>query len=371
MANLSEESALSANASTKSGWTSAKRVLTACEFCQPDRIPRFDNFWEFPRSWQRRLGPEESLSDIAIWVPDETPFPSRARSLEEQDGWLYEIDGWGRTIRRKRDAYFSEILEVAFASTKQIEDAEFDPPGEQSRYLQGCSTEEAIQRKLKQAKQNFCVFGKTGGPYLRSSFMRGSEQFLMDIAGDPLLAKTIADRVADHLIEIGIEELHRWELQHTGIWIYDDMACNDGPMFSPKAFEMVFLPAYQRMITAFKSAGAKYVFLHSDGDIRPILEMMVDAGIDGLNPIERRANMNIVQLKKQYPELILTGGMCNTITLVQGPLAKIEAEAREIIDLGRTGGVVIGTHSISPEIPLNHYIAYHQTCLTFGNFGII
>ena len=40
--------------------------------------------------------------------------------------------------------------------------------------------------------------------------------------------------------------------------------------------------------------------------------------------------------------------------------------ARDIIDLGRDGGVVIGTHSISPEIPLEHFVAYHHTCRTYG-----
>ena len=54
--------------------------------------------------------------------------------------------------------------------------------------------------------------------------------------------------------------------------------------------------------------------------------------------------------------------MCNTQTLVHGTRAEIEAEAREIIDLGREGGVIIGTHSISPEIPLENFVIYHEFC---------
>jgi uroporphyrinogen decarboxylase len=191
----------------------------------------------------------------------------------------------------------------------------------------------------------------------------------MDIAGDPPLAKAIADKVGAHLTAVGIEALHRWSLEETGIWIYDDMAYNHGPMFRPESFEKVFLPAYRRMIGAYKAAGARYVFLHSDGDIRPILPMLVEAGIDGINPLERRANMDVVQMRKQFPRLILTGGMDNTDTLVNGPISRIRAEAREIIDLGRDGGVVIGTHSISPEIPLENYLAYHRFCQRYGDFG--
>jgi uroporphyrinogen decarboxylase len=147
------------------------------------------------------------------------------------------------------------------------------------------------------------------------------------------------------------------------------MAYNDGPMFGPASFEKVFLSAYRRMIKAYKEAGARYVFLHSDGDIRPLLDMLIDAGIDGINPLERRAHMDAVELRKRYPGLILTGGMCNTDTLINGPISRIQAEARQLIDLGREGGLIIGTHSVSPEIPLEHFAAYDEMCRTYGNFS--
>jgi hypothetical protein len=212
------------------------------------------------------------------------------------------------------------------------------------------------------------VFGKTGGPYLRSTFVRGEEQFLVDIAADTGLARAIADKVGDHLTAVGVEEIRRWSLQETGIWIYDDMAYNRGPMFSPASFERILLPAYRRMIGAYRQAGAKYVFLHSDGDIRPLLDMLVDAGIDGLNPLERRASMHPAEIRKRYPHLILAGGMCNSDTLINGPVEKVRAEAGEIIDLGRDGGVIIGTHSLSPEVPIENFIAYHDMCRTYGKF---
>ena len=50
--------------------TPKERVLRACEFRAADRIPRFDNFWEYPDSWQKVLGPPDDLSDIAIWIPN-------------------------------------------------------------------------------------------------------------------------------------------------------------------------------------------------------------------------------------------------------------------------------------------------------------
>lgn len=357
--------------------TSQQRVLTACAFRRPDRIPRFDNFWEFPEAWRARLGEPEQLSDICIWYPDEAPFCSRARHLKNENGYVYEVDSWGRIIRRRPEAFFVETIEVPLPEGTDLDSVRFDPPEMDSRYLTGRMDapanfhgEEEMVQALRSDKQRYCVFGKTGGPYLRSTYVRGETQFLMDIADDASLARDIVDKVADHLTAVGTEQIRRWSLQETGIWIYDDMAFNNGPMFSPSQFENIFLPAYRRMIKAYKDAGARYVFFHSDGDIRCILDMLVDAGIDGLNPLERRANMNVVELRKRYPHLILTGGMCNTQTLVKGSKAEIEAQAREIIDLGRDGGVVIGTHSVSPEIPLENFIAYHDLCTKYGDYSI-
>jgi hypothetical protein len=78
--------------------------------------------------------------------------------------------------------------------------------------------------------------------------------------------------------------------------------------------------------------------------------------------------MDPFEIRKQFPRLVLTGGMDNTDTLINGSVGRIEAEARALIDLGRDGGVVIGTHSVSPEIPLAHFVAYDAVCRTYGNF---
>ena len=341
--------------------TPKERILATFAFKRPDRIGRFDNFWTLSDDWRRHFGDLSALSDIDIWCPDEGAFPTRARTLKEEGDWTCRIDAWGRTVRSRKDAFFEETLEVPLPVGIDVDKVRFDPPDLDLRYLS--------EHPLDAAATDRCAFGKTGGPYLRTTFVRGETQFLMDIAADPPLARALADKMADHLAAVGVEEIRRWNVRQTGMSIWDDMAYNSGPMFSAEAFEKIFLPGYRRMIEAFKDAGARYVWLHSDGNILPILPMLIDAGIDGLNPLERRAGMDLVKLREKFPKLVLIGGMDNTNTLINGPISRIEAEAREIIDAGREGGVVIGTHSISPEIPLENFAAYDRVCRTYGNFS--
>ena len=345
--------------------TAEERVLTAFRFQTPDRVPTFDSFWEFPDEWRKVWDDPGVLTDIHRFVPEERAFPTRTKRLKEEDGWITEVDGWGRTIRHKPGTYYVETLQLPFKEDQDPDSAEFDPPELDSRYY-GTGSQDDLDKKISDLRSRFYVFVKTGGPFLRTTYVRGETEFLMDMAADPSRARAWADKVAHHIAAVGVEALARTGLQENGIWIYDDMGTNKGPFFSPEAFEKVLLPGFRHMIKAYREAGARHVLLHSDGDIRVVLDMLIDAGIEGLNPLEKRAGMDIVEIRKKYPDLILTGGMDNTDTLINGPVDRIKKEAQEIIDLGRNGGIVIGTHSISPEISLENFRAYRSVCENYG-----
>ncbi len=293
-------------------------------------------------------------------MADESPFPTRQETISNDGKSRVARDSWGRIVRTVPGGYFYEELDVSVKNRKDLDNTEFDSPYMDSRYQGFVKTVNALRDKR-------CVFCKTGGPYIRTSFLRGKEAFLVDIAGDPGFAKAMADKVADHITEIGKESLRRGNLYDTGLWIYDDMAYNHNPMMSPADFEKIFLPAYKRMIKAFKEAGAKKVILHSDGNVGPLLDMLIEAGIDGINPVEPRAGMHIPTLKEKYgKKLSFIGGMCNSLVLPSGTKAEIEAQAEEIVEAGRDGGVVIGAHSIGPDIPLRNYVFYHETVVEKG-----
>ena len=100
--------------------TCQERVLAALEHRAPDRIPKFDSFWaEFAsRAREEQELPQDADLDdhfgidITIAVADETPFPTRAEVISRDGDETVRRDGWGRIIRERAGAYFSEVLEV-------------------------------------------------------------------------------------------------------------------------------------------------------------------------------------------------------------------------------------------------------------------
>jgi uroporphyrinogen decarboxylase len=104
------------------------------------------------------------------------------------------------------------------------------------------------------------------------------------------------------------------------------------------------------------------VIFHSDGNVTEIMDGLVDAGIDGFNPIDVAAGMDSYLLRKKYPELILVGGVDGKSLLLNGTIDEIRAETRKLIEnLGRQGRLLIGsTTEVAANIPLGNYTAFHD-----------
>jgi uroporphyrinogen-III decarboxylase len=349
--------------------TSQERVMKALNFETPDRVPMSHGFWgEWIEMWRQEKGlPADAdandyyLVDDYIAVGDETPYPTLARELKREGDFIYSLDGWGQTRRTRQSvSYFYEQLEFAYDDHGNLKYGEFEPADLPQRYV-------ALDAKMAQLKERYCVFAKTGGPYIRTYFMRGEVPFLMDMAADPALAAELVMRTAHHLTAIGLEELRRWDLYETGVWVFDDMASAQNPMFSPRTAEQVLAPAWAHMVSAFKSAGAAKVILHSDGNILPVLDLLVDCGFDGINPVEYRAGLDAVKLREKYPRLALLGGLDNVHILRNGTPEEIREHTRYI--LSAMPGLMLGTHSIGPDISVRNWEIVFETWQEFGTFS--
>ena len=337
--------------------SSRERVMAALDFRRPDRIPRYDSYWpEFVEAWRKAKGLAASASiddyygiDIRIAAGDETLAPTRATVLEETDRATLQRDGWGRVIRTVPGAFFYQQVANAIESTRDLDRLVVDRPDLGSRYA-------SLDRVMSALRERFCVFAKVGGPFIRSQFVRGDANLLCDMAADPGFARAIVSAIARHLTAIGLEELRRWRLHDTGIWVFDDMASNRGPLFSPRMADDILVPAWAEMVAAFKAAGARKVILHSDGNILPLLDRFIEIGFDGIHPVEPKAGMDLPTLRARYGRrLALLGGLDNAHILPRGDPDEVGRHVRRALAAGREGGVVMGMHSVGCDVSVAIY----------------
>ncbi|KYH41016.1 MAG: hypothetical protein AYL32_008340 [Candidatus Bathyarchaeota archaeon B26-2] len=132
-------------------------------------------------------------------------------------------------------------------------------------------------------------------------FLRGLKQWLTDIVRDPAFARKVVEFGIKPQMEIAnayIEEAHV-----DAVYVYGDQGTPEGPFISPRAYREIIYPWDRRLAEAYHKRGAFY-FIHSHGYIMPLLEDMIRAGFDAVNPISPLCRMNLAEVKEKYGDKI-------------------------------------------------------------------
>jgi len=356
---------------------STERVMTALRHQEPDRVPVYEYFWpEFVEMWRREKGLSDDadineyygldLPSYCKVIGDQTPWPSRAGEVERGDGYRIRRTGWGELVRELDTMSVAELLEPPLREKSDLDRMPpFEPVGLDARYA-GIAD---WVRKLDD--KGFCCFAKTGGPFSRTWHYRGLEQFLMDTAEDPAFAAELLARQTDLLIATTRENLRRGGHPQTVVWIADDCASRARPLMSPASYERLIQPELARLCEMIHRTGRLTAF-ESEGNVRPILDLILDAGVDILCNMEPRAGMDVVALRKEYGDRVaFIGTMCNTVVLPTGTPESIRAETRRTLQAGVGGGVVFGSaHSIGTDVPVENYEAFIETLREHGTYPL-
>jgi len=111
---------------------------------------------------------------------------------------------------------------------------------------------------------------------------------------------------------------------------YGDIACKERLLHSPAWLRREFFPRLERLNDAWHEHGLKCLF-HSDGYLMEVMDDLVEAGIDGLNPIETVAGMSLRECRERYPRLFLAGGIDMSQLLSNGTAEQVREACRQAI----------------------------------------
>lgn len=136
----------------------------------------------------------------------------------------------------------------------------------------------------------------------------------------------------------------------------EDMSYNHGPMLSRALFDEFLLPYYRRVIPHIKKHGVK-VLTDSDGDITEMVPWLMDAGIEGVYPLERQAGVDLNMIRKEYPRFLMMGGY-DKMVMSRGEEA-MRAEFERLLPVMRSGGYIPSVdHQTPPGVSLENYRIY-------------
>jgi uroporphyrinogen decarboxylase len=155
------------------------------------------------------------------------------------------------------------------------------------------------------------------------------------------------------------------------VFLAEDICYNHGPLISPDMMREFLFPYYQQLIVNIKRRSlepGRHLFfqIDTDGDCRPVIPLYAELGADYFSPFEAASGCDVVELRKQYPNLLMRGGIDKRI-LAKGKDA-IDREMERVIPFMREQGGYIPTcdHGVPEEVGFEDYVHFRQRVKELG-----
>jgi uroporphyrinogen decarboxylase len=193
----------------------------------------------------------------------------------------------------------------------------------------------------------------------------GMEAMMIYVYTEPDAVRELLHRIMDfhlgiarHYLAAGVEM----------VGCSDDLGTQRGLLLSPQIIHDFFVPEYRRLLHLYKEHDVLINF-HSCGHIMPLLETLMELGVDILNPIQATAN-DLQQLRRATQGRMALQGGVSSATIVRGPVEVIRDEvAQRLWQLGREGGYFCGPDQGMPW-PEAHIQALRDAVDELGTYPL-
>jgi hypothetical protein len=179
--------------------------------------------------------------------------------------------------------------------------------------------------------------------------------------------------VIERMIEANYQRAMRWteivcrhRIGPVFQWC-EDLGHKHGLIFAPAFYRRVFFPRLKAAAALVHQAGMKFL-LHSDGDITSLLDDVVAADVDGINPLE---SMDLAWCKRRYGDRLFFVGNVPADVMARGTPDQVRAATeRTILAGGHGGGLILDTSAgeLMPDVPVANVLAYFETAGDVGRY---
>jgi len=349
------------------------RIKTALEHKEPDRVPiGYVTTREAKQNLKQFLNienDEELFKRIGFDYRNVFPEYIGPKDLLLDFNWDYAgKDIWGVERRNVKNAFggHREISLYPLKDMKDVEELEKYPWPKIEWFDFG-----SLNRQIDALNQDdeYYIILSGGSVFEQSWYMRGFEQFLIDFMVSPDIANKIMEKNFDFWSSIVHESMRAAKGHIDMIFFGDDIASQEGMLMSAETWRKMIKPWHKRFYDISHMYGKKTLY-HSCGSLEPIIEDLIEIGLDVLNPLQFSAKNfpSSEKLKEKYgSRLCFLGGMDIQSVLPFYSVEEIKKETERLINsLGKNGGFILQTtHMIQADTPPEKIIAMYDTALKY------
>jgi uroporphyrinogen decarboxylase len=351
--------------------TSRDRVLQAIAHEPPDRVPIHDSPWGTTiERWHREGLPADQSPHgyfgyefWGAWIDNSLQLP--AETLEDTPEYAVTKTADGNVWRNwKGKTSTPELIDFTITTREKWEEHKPRMVMNESRVAWDAVRDS--NRAAREAGQ-FCHFS-CGPGFTKVCDMVGPTRLMMAMVDDPEWVKDMAltdgrlcAEIAEAMIDRGIE--------FDAGWVFDDLGYKGKGFMSVEMYRELFWPGHKVISDVFKSRGLP-MLLHSCGYVEEYIPLFLEAGFDVLQPLEVKAGMDLVRLKREWGDRLAFMGGIDVRAMAHPDPAVIEQEIASKIPAAKQGGGYIyhSDHSVPDNVSFKQYSRVIDLVHQYGRY---
>ena len=366
------------------------RLNKALRHEEPDRVPVSDFFWgSFLERWrdEKDLPPDTDIYtyydlDWIVTVPNMDPHIKDFEVLSETSEEVIVRTGFEAVIRKKFADPMPEFVSFGTDTIEKAEAFEFDDPWDDRRYFSGGDNQiggvgDGYARDLppwldtiQSLRPNFPVYGSQCEANEYMTRMVGPQNLLLWVGLYPERFGRFVQRTNEWAIELLKSQIKAADGLIDGMVIWGDVAYRKDLFFHPDYWRKWYKPGLKTMIDICHEHGLPVIY-HGCGNVSRIFEDFIEIGLDAYNPLEAKAGMDVVDLRRKYGHRIAFCGNMNVIDWAQASREELKATVLRKLNAAKGGGMIFQSdHSVPSNVSAESYEYVVNLVREYGRYPL-
>ena len=357
---------------------------------EADRVPISDFFWgSFLNRWREDLGLPADTDiykyydlDWIVTVPNMDPHIKQFETLKETDEEVVVRTGFEAIIRKKFADPMPEWLGFDTDTVEKTEAFEFEDPWDARRYFNAGDNQiagvgdgfarnsPAWVETVKSLHLDFPVYGSVCEANEFMQRIIGPESLLLWVGLHPEQMGRFIERANEFALEILRAQIKAADGLLDGIVIWGDVAYKKDLFFSPKYWRRWYKPGVKALVDEAHANGLPVIY-HGCGNVNRIFEDFIEIGIDAYNPLEAKAGLDVVDLRRRYGHRIGFCGNMDVITWANGTPEELKAYVLTKLNAAKGGGLIFQSdHSVPSNVSGQNYEYVVNLVREYGKYPL-
>ncbi len=366
------------------------RMNKALRHQEPDRVPISDFFWgSFLERWRAELGLPEDADiyrhydlDWTVTMPNMDPHVKQFEILEESDEEVIVRTGFEALIQKKFDHPMPAYLKFETDTMEKMRAFQFDDPWDNRRYFSGGDNQiagvgDSFQRDLppwvdtvKSLHPDLPVYGSICEGHEMLWRIVGSKNVMLWIGLYPDEIGRFVERIIEFVVEMTKAQIKAADGLLDGMVIWGDVAYRKNLFFSPNYWRRYFKPGVKAIVEVCHENGLPVIY-HGCGNVSDIFGDFIEIGVDAYNPLEAKAGLDVVELRRKYGHHIAFCGNMDVMAWAQASQEELKRIVLTKLNAARGGGYIFQSdHSVPSNVSGQNYDYVVKLVREYGKYPL-